>query len=144
MQAPQHFKAYRTFQEDGVVRSRFVEMAPTDLDPGDVLVRTKYSTINYKDALSYNGAGRIMRKFPTVGGIDMAGTVEGSADPRFRRGDKVIVHAYDFGVAHDGGDAEYTRVPAHWGVRRPQAKPALDPIPLCPAALPPAPPLSPP
>jgi acrylyl-CoA reductase (NADPH) len=118
MQPLQHFKAYRTFQEDGVIRSRFVEMAPDELDPGDVLVRTKYSTINYKDALSYNGTGKIMRKYPTVAGIDMAGTVETSADPRFRHGDKVIVHAYDMGVAHDGGYAEYARVPADWVVRR--------------------------
>ena len=120
------FKAYRTFQDDKGVSSRFVEMTDEELDPGDVLVRTKYSTINYKDALSYNGTGRIMRKFPTVGGIDMAGTVEGSGDPRFRRGDKVIVHAYDFGVAHDGGYAEYTRVPADWVVRRPKAMTAFD------------------
>ena len=118
MQTVEHFKAYRTFQEDGVIRSRFVEMAANELDPGDVLVRTKYSTINYKDALSYNGAGKIMRKYPTVGGIDMAGTVETSADPRFRHGDKVIVHAYDMGVAHDGGYAEYVRAPADWIVRR--------------------------
>src|SRR5580765_4484114 len=123
---PQHFKAYRTFQEDGVIRSRFVEMSPAELDPGDVLVRTKYSTINYKDALSHNGAGRIMRKFPTVAGIDMAGTVETSADPRFKRGDKVIVHAYDFGVAHDGGYAEYARVPGDWVVRRPEGMTAFD------------------
>src|SRR5450432_4335220 len=118
MQAPQQFKAYRTFQEDGVIRSRFVEMAPADLDPGDVLVKTKYSTINYKDALSYNGAGKIMRKYPTVAGIDMAGTVETSADARFKHGDKVIVHAYDVGVAHDGGYAEYVRVPGDWVVKR--------------------------
>ena len=120
------FKAYRTFQDDNHVSSRFVEMTEEELDPGDVLLRTKYSTINYKDALSYNGAGRIMRKFPTVGGIDMAGTVETSADPRFRRGDKVIVHAYDFGVAHDGGYAEYARVPADWVVRRPNGMTAFD------------------
>jgi putative YhdH/YhfP family quinone oxidoreductase len=120
------FKAYRTFEEDQVVSSRFVEMTEDELDQGDVIVRTKYSTINYKDALSYNGAGRIMRKFPTVGGIDMAGTVEASADPRFKRGDKVIVHAYDFGVAHDGGYAEYARVPADWVVRRPEGMTAFD------------------
>ncbi len=120
------FKAYRTFENDKVVSSRFVEMTADELDPGDVIVRTKYSTINYKDALSYNGAGRIMRKFPTVGGIDMAGTVETSADPRFKRGDKVIVHAYDFGVAHDGGYAEYVRVPGDWIVRRPEAMTAFD------------------
>jgi putative YhdH/YhfP family quinone oxidoreductase len=120
------FKAYRTFEEDKVVSSRFVEMTEDELDQGDVIVRTKYSTINYKDALSYNGAGRIMRKFPTVGGIDMAGTVEASADPRFKRGDRVIVHAYDFGVAHDGGYAEYARVPADWVVRRPEGMTAFD------------------
>ena len=126
MQTVEHFKAYRTFQEDGVIRSRFVEMAANELDPGDVLVRTKYSTINYKDALSYNGAGKIMRKYPTVGGIDMAGTVETSADPRFRHGDKVIVHAYDMGVAHDGGYAEYVRAPADWIVRRPSDMTAFE------------------
>jgi NADPH:quinone reductase-like Zn-dependent oxidoreductase len=114
----QKFKAYRTFQENGVVSSRFVEMGLDELDPGDVVVKTKYSTINYKDALSYNGAGKIMRKYPTVAGIDMAGTVDTSADPRFKHGDKVIVHAYDVGVAHDGGYAEYVRVPADWVVRR--------------------------
>ena len=122
----QKFKAYRTFQEEQNITSRFVEMTPDELDPGDVLVKTKYSTINYKDALSYNGAGKIMRKFPTVGGIDMAGTVESSADPRFKRGDKVIVHAYDFGVAHDGGYAEYVRAPADWIVRRPEGMTAFD------------------
>jgi putative YhdH/YhfP family quinone oxidoreductase len=120
------FKAYRTFENDQTITSRFVEMSPEELDPGDVMVRTKYSTINYKDALSYNGTGRIMRKFPTVAGIDMAGTVETSADPRFKRGDKVIVHAYDFGVAHDGGYAEYARVPGDWIVRRPDGMTAFD------------------
>ena len=87
----QKFKAYRTFQESNAVVSRFVELGLEDLDPGDVVVRTKYSTINYKDALSYNGAGKIMRKYPTNAGIDMAGTVETSADARWKRGDKVIV-----------------------------------------------------
>ena len=95
------FKAYRTFEDDKVVSSRFVEMSLDALDPGEVVVKTKYSTINYKDALSYNGAGKIMRKYPTNGGIDMAGTVESSGDPRWKRGDKVIVHGYDLGVAHD-------------------------------------------
>src|SRR5215470_1830263 len=122
----QKFKAYRTFQEEHNITSRFVEMTPDELDPGDVLVRTKYSTINYKDALSYNGAGKIMRKYPTVAGIDMAGTVETSADPRFRHGDKVIVHAYDMGVAHDGGYAEYVRAPADWIVRRPSDMTAFE------------------
>jgi len=122
----QTFKAYRTFQENDAVVSRFVEMKLDELDPGDVVVRTKYSTINYKDALSYNGAGKIMRKYPTVAGIDMAGTVESSSDTRWKRGDKVIVHAYDMGVAHDGGYAEYVRVPGDWVVRRPESMTAFD------------------
>jgi acrylyl-CoA reductase (NADPH) len=122
----QTFKAYRTFEQDKVVSSRFVDMSIDDLDPGDVVIKTKYSTINYKDALSYGGAGRIMRKFPTVAGIDMAGTVESSNDPRWKRGDKVIVTGYDLGVSHDGGYSEYVRVPADWVVRRPESMTAFD------------------
>jgi len=120
------FKAYRTFEENKVVSSRFVEMGIEDLDPGDVLLRTKYSTINYKDALSYNGTGKIMRKFPTNAGIDVAGTVEASVDHRFKVGDKVIVTGYDFGVGHDGGYAEHVRVPGDWIVRRPESMTAFD------------------
>jgi NADPH2:quinone reductase len=122
----QTFKAYRTFEQDNVVSSRFVSLALDELDPGDVVIRTKYSTINYKDALSYGGAGRIMRKFPTVAGIDLAGTVESSNDTRWKRGDKVIVTGYDMGVAHDGGYAEYARVPGDWIVRRPESMTAFD------------------
>ncbi|GMU73068.1 MAG: YhdH/YhfP family quinone oxidoreductase [Burkholderiales bacterium] len=120
------FKAYRTYEDQGIVASRFVDMKVDELDPGDVLVRTKYSTINYKDALSHNGTGRIMRKFPTVAGIDMSGTVEQSSDPRWKKGDKVIVHAYDMGVAHDGGYSEFVRVPGDWIVRRPESMTAFD------------------
>jgi NADPH2:quinone reductase len=120
------FKAYRTFEEDKVVKSRFVEMALDELDAGDVVVRTKYSTINFKDALSHNGTGRIMRKYPTNAGIDMAGTVESSKDPRWKRGDKVIVHGYEMGVSHDGGYSEHVRVPGDWVVRRPESMTAFD------------------
>jgi NADPH2:quinone reductase len=122
----QTFKAYRTFQDDSRVVSRFVDMSLDDLDPGDVVIRSKYSTINYKDALSYQGAGRIMRKYPTVAGIDVAGTVERSNDPRWKKGDKVLVTGYDLGVSHDGGYAEYVRVPADWVVRRPESMTAFD------------------
>lgn len=120
------FKAYRTYDDGGKVASRFVDLKLDELDAGDVVVRTKYSTINYKDALSYNGTGRIMRKFPTVAGIDMSGTVESSRDARWKKGDKVLVHGYDLGVAHDGGYAEQVRVPADWIVRRPESMTAFD------------------
>src|SRR5260221_652147 len=126
-ETPVHkFRAYRTFEENKVVSSRFVELAMDELDPGEVVIKTKYSTINFKDALSHNGAGKIMRKYPTNAGIDMAGTVEASADPRFKSGDKVIVTGYDMGVAHDGGYAEHVRVPADWVVRRPESMTAFD------------------
>jgi len=120
------FKAYRTFEDNGIVSSHFVNTSIDELDHGEVVVRTKYSTINYKDALSHNGTGKIMRKYPTIAGIDMAGTVEASADNRFKKGDKVIVHGYDMGVAHDGGYAERVRVPADWVVRRPESMTAFD------------------
>lgn len=122
----QKFKAYRTFEENKLVSSRFVEMTEDELDPGDVVVRTKYSTINYKDALSHNGTGKIMRKYPTNAGIDMAGTIESSSNSRWKRGDKVIVHGYDLGVAHDGGYAAFVRVPGDWVVRRPESMTAFD------------------
>jgi NADPH2:quinone reductase len=120
------FKAYRTFEDNGVISSHFVNASIDELDHGEVIVRTKYSTINYKDALSHNGTGKIMRKFPTIAGIDMAGTVEASSDTRFKKGDKVIVHGYDMGVAHDGGYAEHVRVPADWVVRRPESMTAFE------------------
>jgi putative YhdH/YhfP family quinone oxidoreductase len=113
------FKALRIFSEDGKVSSRLVEMQLDELDPGEVVIRAEYSSINYKDALAATGAGKIIRRFPCVGGIDVAGVVESSADPAFKPGDKVICTSYDFGVAHDGGYAGYARVPAAWVVPLP-------------------------
>jgi putative YhdH/YhfP family quinone oxidoreductase len=114
------FKALRIFNEDGKVSSRLVEMQLDELDPGEVVIRAEYSSINYKDALAATGAGKIIRRFPCVGGIDVAGVVESSADPAFEPGDKVICTSYDFGVAHDGGYAGYARVPAAWVVPLPE------------------------
>src|SRR5258706_12724900 len=99
------FTAYRTFDEGGKVVSRFVEMTIDELDPGEVVIRAEYSSINYKDALSHNGTGKIIRRFPCNAGIDVAGEVVSSTDARFRPGDKAIVTSWDFGVAHDGGDS---------------------------------------
>ncbi|HWQ39763.1 MAG TPA: oxidoreductase [Burkholderiales bacterium] len=113
-------KAYRIFSEDGKVTSRFVDMRLDELDPGEVVVKVAYSSVNYKDALAATGAGKIIRRFPCVGGIDLSGTVVESSDPRFRQGDPVIATSYDLGVAHDGGYAQYCRVPAAWVVPMPQ------------------------
>jgi putative YhdH/YhfP family quinone oxidoreductase len=114
------FKAYLINQEDGKVVSGFSELQDDQLDPGEVLIAVSHSSINYKDALAATGAGRIIRRFPCVGGIDLAGRVLASADQRFVAGDEVIATSYDIGVAHHGGYAERARVPADWVVKRPE------------------------
>ncbi|MCL4800435.1 MAG: oxidoreductase [Burkholderiales bacterium] len=114
------FKVYRLREADKKVVAGFEEAAIDDLDPGDVVVRVAYSSVNYKDALAATGAGRIIRRFPCIGGIDLAGTVVESGDARFRKGDAVIATSYDIGVAHDGGFAEYARVPGDWVVPMPK------------------------
>ena len=113
------FKAYQIHQEDGKVVSRFVDMNEDQLDPGEVTIRVGYSSVNYKDALAATGAGKIIRRFPCVGGIDLAGTVTASQDPRFAKGDAVLATSYDIGVAHHGGYAEVARIPAEWVVKLP-------------------------
>ena len=113
------FKAYLINQEDGKVVSRFVEMDDAQLDPGEVTIAVTHSSINYKDALAATGIGRIIRRFPCVGGVDLAGRVTASADPRFKAGDEVLATSYDIGVAHHGGYAEMARLPADWVVKLP-------------------------
>jgi len=114
------FKAYRIREVEKKAVGGFEEMGLDDLDRGELVVRVAYSSVNYKDALAATGAGRIIRRFPCVGGIDLSGTVTGSSDPRFKRGDAVICTSYDLGVSHDGGYAEYARVPADWAVPIPK------------------------
>ena len=114
------FKAYLIDQKDGKTVAGFTEFGEDRLDKGEVTIRIAYSSVNYKDALAATGAGRIIRRYPCVGGIDMAGTVTKSTDPRFREGDEVIATSYDIGVAHHGGYAEYGRVPADWVVPLPK------------------------
>lgn len=115
----QKFNAYRIFEENGKSAGRLVELTLDDLDPGTVVIRTHYSGVNYKDALAATGAGKVVRRFPCVGGVDVSGVVESSQDARFKAGDQVLVTGYEMGVAHDGGFAEYVRVPADWVVPLP-------------------------
>jgi acrylyl-CoA reductase (NADPH) len=114
------FSAYRIFEQDGKSQGHFVELTLDDLDPGEVVIRAHYSSVNYKDALAATGAGKVIRRFPCVGGIDVSGIVESSSDARFKAGDEVLVTGYDMGVAHDGGYAGFVRVPADWVVPLPQ------------------------
>ena len=108
------FKAYLIDEQAGKVTSRFVAFDAANLDPGEVVIRVAYSSVNYKDALAATGEGRIIRRFPCIGGIDLAGVVEQSADRRFKPGDRVIATGFDIGVAHHGGYAEFARLPANW------------------------------
>lgn len=94
-------------------------MSVDALDPGEVLIRVHYSSINYKDALAATGKGKIIRRFPCVGGIDLSGEVVESSDPRFSPGDQVIATSFDIGVSHHGGFAEFARIPAGWVVPLP-------------------------
>ena len=113
------FKALLIEERDGKVSSGLVRMDESQLDAGGVTIRVAYSSINYKDALAATGAGKIIRRFPCIGGIDMSGTVIESTDPRFKPGDRVVATSFDIGVAHHGGYAEIARVPGDWVVPLP-------------------------
>jgi acrylyl-CoA reductase (NADPH) len=115
------FKAFRIFDDNGAISSRLVDVTIDDLSPGAVVIKAAYSSVNYKDALAAAGTARIVRRFPLTGGIDVAGTIASSTDARFASCDPVLVTGYDLGVTHDGGYAEYVRVPAEWVVPLPTA-----------------------
>ena len=116
----QTFRAFRIVDEDGKIHGSVIDAALDDLSAGDVLIEASYSSVNYKDALAATGSGKILRRFPLIGGIDVAGVVAASSDGRFREGDPVLVTGYDLGVAHDGGFAGYVRVPGDWVVPVPR------------------------
>jgi putative YhdH/YhfP family quinone oxidoreductase len=90
------------------------ELAEGDLPAGEVTVSVEWSSINYKDGLAMTPTGRVVRSYPMVPGVDLAGTVRESSDSRFSRGDRVMVTGYDVGVAHPGGFAELARIPGDW------------------------------
>lgn len=117
---PDKFTAYRIHKVENQVVARFEELTLDELSPGEVLLKTQYSSVNYKDALAATGKGRILRRFPLVGGIDAAGTVVSSADRRFRKGDKVALTSCGLGEDHDGGYAQYVRAKADWTVKLPK------------------------
>lgn len=106
----ERFSALRIHRNDGVVRGELEELSLDDLSQGNVLVRVEYSTINYKDALAATGSAPILRRFPLVGGIDLAGEVLESSDERCRPGDKIVVLGGGLGENRDGGYSQFARV----------------------------------
>ncbi|MEH7479899.1 acryloyl-CoA reductase [Neobacillus drentensis] len=91
-----------------------------DLQAGDILIKVSYSSVNYKDGLASTPDGKIVRSYPFVPGIDLAGVVVSSNDSRFKAGDEVIATSYEIGVAHYGGYSEYAQIPAEWVVPLPE------------------------
>ena len=118
---PMRFPAYLLTKSGEVIRPSVVELSDTDLPPGEVLIRVEWTAINFKDAMVTRPGNRVARRFPLVPGVELAGSVEESASPACRAGQRVLVQGYDLGVAHHGGFAGYARVPAEWVVPLPDA-----------------------
>lgn len=105
-----NFRAFRINEVDGKIAAGFESLSIDDLSDGNVVVKVSHSTINYKDALAATGAGKILRRYPLVGGIDLAGTVVSSDDADFQPGAAVLVNGCGLSETRDGGYAEYARV----------------------------------
>ncbi len=112
--------------EDGTVRRSLVSRPLQELPPGEVLIRTAYSSLNYKDALAANGHPGVVRRFPHIPGVDVAGTVVRCETADYAPGDAVVVTGFDLGAGRWGGYAEYVRVPRAWVMPLPDALSFLD------------------
>jgi acrylyl-CoA reductase (NADPH) len=113
------FNAIVIEKSDGGQKVGFADFDEANLMEGDVTVRVEWSTVNYKDGLAVTGKAPVVRRFPMIAGIDLAGTVESSSHPQWRPGDKVIVNGWGLGETHLGGYAEKARVKGDWLVRLP-------------------------
>ena len=116
---PSSFRAFRIHSDDAGYRSGIEDVSIDDLAPGEIVIRTAYSSVNYKDALAGTGRGKILRRFPLVGGIDVAGHVVQSRDERYREGDAVLVTGSGLSETRDGGYSEYARLEADWTIPLP-------------------------
>ena len=119
MSVPACFDAFRIRSDADGYRSRIESISLDDLNPGEVVVKAEYSSVNFKDALAGTGQGKILRRFPLVGGIDVAGHVAASTDPAFREGDAVLVTGSGLSETRDGGYAEYVRLESKWVIALP-------------------------
>jgi acrylyl-CoA reductase (NADPH) len=113
------FRAFVVNKTEEGFTSGLKQLTLADLPPGEVLVKVAYTSINYKDGLASIPEGKIVRSYPFVPGIDMAGVVAESSDSRFKPGDEVLATSYELGVSHYGGFSEYARVKADWVVPLP-------------------------
>ena len=114
------FRAIRIDRAEKGTTAALAQFDEADLMDGDVTVRVEWSTLNYKDGLAVTGKAPVVRRFPMIAGIDFAGTVEASAHPAWKAGDKVICNGWGIGETHLGAYAEKARVKGDWLVRLPQ------------------------
>ena len=119
MSIPATFNAFRIHNDASGYRSGMERISLDDLNPGEVVIRAAYSSVNFKDALAGTGQGKILRSFPLVGGIDVAGHVVASTDKAFREGDAVLVTGSGLSETCDGGYAQYARLESRWVVPLP-------------------------
>ncbi len=113
------FTAFRIENDDAGYRSGLAQLRIDDLNPGQVLIRAHWSSVNYKDALAGTGKGKILRRFPLVGGIDVAGTVVASSDPDWREGDAVLATGCGLSETRDGGYSQYVRLESRAVIAQP-------------------------
>jgi acrylyl-CoA reductase (NADPH) len=113
-------RALRIVADAGLGHGELTEVPVTGIGSGELLLRASHSSVNYKDALAATGRGKVVRRFPLIGGIDVVGEVVDSADPDYRPGDQVLVTGFGLSEDHDGGYAQWVRVPSTWVVRLPE------------------------
>lgn len=116
----EQFKALMVDKNENDFSVQAKNITLNELPQGDVLIKVSYSAINYKDGLASIPNGKIVTTYPFIPGIDLAGVVVSSQDPRFREGDEVIATSYEIGVSHYGGYSEYARIPGDWIVPLPE------------------------
>lgn len=116
----EQFKALMVDKNENDFSVQVKNITLNELPKGDVLIKVSYSAINYKDGLASIPNGKIVTTYPFIPGIDLAGVVVSSQDPRFREGDEVIATSYEIGVSHYGGYSEYARIPGDWIVPLPE------------------------
>lgn len=116
---PAKFDALRIHNDDAGYRSGLEQVALDDLSPGEVVIAAEWSSVNFKDALAGTGQGKILRRFPLVGGIDVAGRVVASTDPAFREGDAVLATGCGLSETRDGGYSKYVRLESRWTIPLP-------------------------
>jgi acrylyl-CoA reductase (NADPH) len=115
------FKALLANKAGETISASVVELTEQDHMPGEVTVAVDYSTVNYKDALALTGRADVIRQFPLIAGIDLAGTVEASAYPGIAVGDRIVLNGWALSQTHHGGFAQKARVKGKWLVKIPEA-----------------------